>query len=72
MNPLGLLCVAGGAFAAAGGICNWDFFLNARKARFMVTVVTRTGARIFYALLGLAVFTGGALGTFGIIDLAAK
>ncbi len=36
----------------------------------MVTVLTRTGARIFYILLGLPVFTGGALGTFGIIDLA--
>ncbi len=54
MNPLGLFFVGVGVFALAGSICNWDWFMNARKARFMVAILTRNGARIFYALLGLA------------------
>jgi Immunity protein 17 len=64
MSPLGLLIIGVGVFALAGSICDWDWFMNARKARFMVAILTRNGARIFYALLGLA------LGTLGIIDLA--
>lgn len=70
MNPMGLLFIGAGIFGLAGSICNWDWFMNARKARFMVALLTRTGARIFYALLGLALFTFGTLATFGIIDLA--
>jgi hypothetical protein len=59
-----------GGFALAGSICDWDWFMNARKARFMVALLTRTGARIFYALLGLIILTLGTLATFGLIDLA--
>jgi len=72
MNPLGLFFMAVGAFAVAGSVFNWDFFLNARKARFVVAVLTRTGARIFYAALGLALLTLGTLATCGVIDLARK
>lgn len=70
MNPIALLLVAAGAFAMAGAIFNWDFFMNARKARFLVNLLSRTGARIFYGLLGLGLLILGSLGTLGIVDMS--
>ncbi len=72
MDPMGLLLMAVGAFAIICAIGDWDWFMTARKARFMVKLLTRNGTRVFYALLGTAIFTLGALGTFGLIDLADK
>ena len=69
MQPLGLFFIAGGAFSILGGICNWDWFMNARKAKFIVKVLTRNGARIFYCILGLFVLVLGILFTMGIIDI---
>ncbi len=70
MSPFGLLFVAIGAFSMLGAIFDWDFFMNARKARLMVAILTRNGARIFYALLGLALLVFGVMGTLGIIELS--
>ena len=71
MNPLGLLLIAGGAFSMLGAICNWDWFMNARKARFVVKIFTRGGARIFYGALGLAIAVLGVLDTVGVIDMSS-
>lgn len=71
MNPLGLLFIAAGAFSMLGAICNWDWFMNARKARFVVKILTRNGARIFYGAFGLAIAVLGVLGTFGVIDMSS-
>ena len=70
MNLLGLLFVGIGLFTIAGAWFDWDWFMNARKARFMVKILTRNGARIFYGCLGIALLVFGILGTFGIIDLS--
>ena len=67
MNPIGLLIVAAGVFAIAGAVCNWEWFMNARKARGMVKLLTRNGARIFYAVLGLVLVVLGILITAGIL-----
>lgn len=66
MNLLGLFFMAAGVFAAAGSTLDWDFFMIARKARFVVAVLTRIDARIFYGTFGAALLTHGA------IDLAPK
>jgi hypothetical protein len=71
MNPLGLIFIAAGAFSMLGAVCNWDWFMNARKARFVMKILTRKGARIFYAALGLAIAVLGLLGTMGIIDISS-
>jgi hypothetical protein len=68
MNPLGLLIVTPGLFCAAGGIFNWEWFMNHRKARFICAMLTRTGARIFYVLLGLGLVVLGTLITVGIVQ----
>ena len=68
MNPVGLLIVAAGLFGVAGGIFNWEWFMNHHKARFMCTILTRTGARIFYVVLGLGLVVLGILITMGIVQ----
>ena len=69
MDITGLVLVAAGAFSITGAIFNWDWFMNARKARFIVKIFTRNGARIFYGILGLAIVVLGALITIGIINM---
>jgi hypothetical protein len=49
---LSVFLIAAGAFAAAGGILDWDWFMMNRRARLFVALLGRTGARWFYALLG--------------------
>jgi hypothetical protein len=67
MNPIGLIIIGIGVFSFAGGIFNWDWFMNSFKARLVVKTFTRSGARIFYCILGIALVVGGMLATFGII-----
>jgi hypothetical protein len=64
---VGLLLVLVGFFSIAGGIFNFEWFMNSRKARACVNLLGRSGARIFYGVLGLAVAILGLLITFGIL-----
>lgn len=68
MNPFGLIFVGIGLFSLCGAWFNWDWFMTARKARFFVTVFGRTGARIFYGLLGSAFVVAGILALLGVIE----
>jgi hypothetical protein len=70
MDPFGLIFVAVGIFTLCGAIFDWDWFMNNRKARFFVTILTRNGARIFYALLGIGFIVFGILFAMGIIKNA--
>jgi len=72
VNPLGLLFVAIGVFAMLGAICDWEWFMNSRKGRGMSKLLTRTGARILYTLIGLVLVILGTLGTLGVIDMTPK
>lgn len=65
MDLRGLILVSAGLFTAAGGILNWEWFMNHRKARFMCALLTRTGARIFYGILGFGIAVIGAFLTIG-------
>ncbi len=71
MNPVGLLLVAAGIFSICGAAFDWDFFINSRKARFFVSILGRTGARIFYVVLGIVIVVIGALVTLGMVKNAA-
>jgi hypothetical protein len=61
MNATGLIFVAAGIFSICGAAFDWDWFINSYKARFFVAIFGRTGARIFYGLLGIAIVVMGAL-----------
>ena len=71
-EPLGLFLVLGGLFAIAGGFFDWDWFMRNRKARAFVSLLGRSGARIFYCVLGSAIAILGLLITFGIIYRGAS
>lgn len=55
---VGFLLV-GGLFSILGGWMDWDFFMENRKAKRLVALIGRKGARIFYGALGAALVVGG-------------
>jgi hypothetical protein len=59
-----LILVAIGAFSLSGAIFNWNWFMNSRRARFVSMILTRTGARIFYGLLGITLIIIGLATSF--------
>lgn len=69
MNVWGFIFIAIGIFSFCAGIFNWDWFMNARRVRFVVKILTRGGARIFYCLIGIAVIVFGILVLKGVIEL---
>ncbi len=50
--------ILAGGFCIAGSVFNWDFFFNTRKASGVAKVFGRTGARIFYVIIGLICIIG--------------
>ncbi|HTU24586.1 MAG TPA: immunity 17 family protein [Pirellulales bacterium] len=70
MNYMGLFFIAAGIFSCAAVALDWDWFMNARKARWIVNMAGRTGARIFYGVLGGVLVVLGALELIGIVELS--
>lgn len=62
MLALGILIL----FAA---ITNWEWYFKQRRAQVMIKLMGRTGARIFYALLGLLFSGFGWMVLSGRIDI---
>ena len=63
----GLILVGAGLFSIVGAVLNKDWFMNNRKARPLVRLLSRNGARVFYILLGVALVVLGALLMAGVI-----
>lgn len=68
MNLWGLFLVAAGLFSVTGAVLDWEWFMNSRKARFMSVLLSRNGARIFYAILGVGIIVVGVLIAIGVIQ----
>ena len=49
-----------GAFTITCSVMNFDWYMNHRKAQFLVGLIGRDGARLFYAGLG-SLFLFGAV-----------
>lgn len=49
---------------------DWDWYMTHRKAIFFVNVFGRKGARIFYAILGVALFALGFVFVTGIVPMS--
>ncbi|MFT7676385.1 MAG: hypothetical protein ACI8QC_000356 [Planctomycetota bacterium] len=62
------ILIASGIFAISGAAFDWDWFINHRKAQSFVKLFGRTGARIFYGILGAAIVVTGVLLATGIIQ----
>lgn len=67
MNPIGLVLAAAGIFSICGAYFDWDWFIESRKARLMVSLFGRNGARVFYGLLGTLITLMGLLITVGVL-----
>ncbi len=63
-----LLCILGGLFAIAGAAFNWDWFMQNPKANVFVRLLGRTGARVFYIIVGVSAIFMGLWGMFGLPD----
>lgn len=57
-----------GLFSMVAAVADWDFVMNSRKARPLVWLLGRLGARVFYFLLGLFLFGLASATFFGIIS----
>jgi len=69
MNPFGLIVAAAGLFSICGAAFDWDFFFNSYRARPFVWLFGRSGARIFYVLLGAAAMVLGAVIAIGVLPV---
>lgn len=67
MQPEGILLIIVGLFSLVCAIGNWDWYMNSRKAQFMVKIMGRNGARAFYAILGIGLATFGGLMSAGAV-----
>lgn len=64
---MGIIVILVGLFTLGGAIGNWDWFMNNRRARFFVAILSRTGARIFYGILGALFVLLGLLAMTGVL-----
>ncbi len=65
---MGWVFIVSGAFAFLAAVLNWEWFMNHRKVRFFVRLFGRTGARIFYGVIGLVLVLLGLLLVTGVIQ----
>lgn len=66
-NPEYLLFALAGLFSMAGGLFDWEWFMANRRAALFVKILGRTGARIFYILLGLGLIALGILLSYNML-----
>ncbi len=63
-----ILLILIGALFLAAGIFDWDWFMESRRASFIIKFIGgRERGRVFYIVLGVAALILSALTIFGII-----
>jgi len=68
MSPLlGIFLIFAGLFSTLAAVLDWNWFMMHRKARLFVALFGRTGARVFYVLLGLGLAAVGVAGLLGML-----
>ncbi len=67
MNRVGFALVLAGLFCGAGGLFGWGWFMDTREAWLIVKIFGRSGARVFYVLIGMALVVFGVLRVIGVI-----
>lgn len=59
-----IVCIGSGIFCILGAALEWDFFYNNYKAKRMVNMFGKQGAKIFYIILGAVVIGMGIITPF--------
>lgn len=49
-----LLIGFAGSLSLLGGLLDWNWFMQSRRAAFFVKILGRTGARVVYIIIGAA------------------
>jgi small neutral amino acid transporter SnatA (MarC family) len=62
-----MLSILGGVFSLMAAALDMEWFMTNYRAAVFVRILGRTGARLFYALLGLFLIALGLAATFGVI-----
>ncbi|MBN1872655.1 MAG: immunity 17 family protein [Anaerolineae bacterium] len=65
---MGFLVLLIGIFTLAGAFFDWEWFMNNRRARLLVTLFSRDGARIFCAALGIFFIILSLLAFVGVLN----
>jgi hypothetical protein len=58
---MALFFVLAGIFTMCGGLFNWNWFVLSRRARLIVRILGRGGARIFYVVVGVVFLVVGLI-----------
>lgn len=45
-----------GSLSICAALANWDWFFNSNNGKIFVRLFKRTGARLFYAILGILIW----------------
>ncbi len=64
-----VLLVSFGLFSILGAYFEWTFFYNNNKVQRIIRLIGRSGAKIFYILIGAILFTIAILDIIHIIDI---
>ena len=56
---LPMVAIGGGLFSVVCAGMDYDFFMENYKARTLVAILGRDGARVFYGLLGVVLMVAG-------------
>ena len=67
MNIVVVAIMLIGLVAIGGAVFEWGWFINNRRVRIFARVLGRTGARIFYGVVGSLLLIWGALFTLGLL-----
>jgi small neutral amino acid transporter SnatA (MarC family) len=62
-----ILTILGGLFSLTSAVLDSERFMTNYKAAVLVRLLGRTGARLFYALIGLLLIALGSAAAFGVI-----
>jgi hypothetical protein len=67
-NFLYVLIFIGGLITFLGAILNWTWIYRSRRSKSIVSTLGLSGARIFYAIVGLALMIISVLSIMGVFD----
>ncbi len=64
-----ILFMAAGLFSILGAYFEWNFFYKNRKVQRIIRLFGKSGAKIFYIVIGLIIFSIALLDMIHVIDI---
>lgn len=75
INPdlfVGTVAIALGLFVSLSAVFNWDWYYQLHKARWIESICGRSGARVFFGVLGLVLIVLGAAIASGMLSGSSR